>query len=206
MKISIKKALYNKPKNILYLFLLLIVSLSYAEPYTEDKTSAIKVGMPLPYITYTGNKNGLLVIDNQQKVGFKPWSTTSLNGKAHLIYHLAAREETQYINAATIDAIESLHIAEEDLSFLTLLNGDDVPFGATGIARSHFVKSKKAYPNSTFVFDSQSKAQAAWQLSRKSSALILLDEAGLVLFYKDGKLSTQENKLLLGLISNLQNK
>lgn len=200
MKISIKKTLYNKPKNSLYLFLLLIAPLSY----TENKMPAIKVGMPLPYVTYIGNKNGLLVIDKQQKVGFKSWSTTSLNGKAHLIYHLAAREETQYINKTTIDAIDSLKIPEEDLSFLTLLNGDDVPFGATGIARSHFVKSKKAYPNSTFVFDSQSKAQAAWQLSRKSSALILLDEAGLVLFYKDGKLSTQEKNLLTGLISNLQ--
>lgn len=188
----------------LYLLPLTILMLIAPLSYAEKNIATIKIGEPLPYVEYSGNKNGLLLIDSQKKVSFKNWSTKNIKGKPHIIYHLAAREETQYINKTTIDAIDSLKIPEEDLSFLTLLNGDDVPFGATGIARSHFVKSKKAYPNSTFVFDSQSKAQAAWQLSRKSSALILLDEAGLVLFYKDGKLSTQEKNLLTGLISNLQ--
>ena len=47
------------------------------------------------------------------------------------------------------------------------------------------------------MFDGDSSAQRCWQLSRKSSAVILVDGRGRVLFFKDGPLSDEETRGLI---------
>lgn len=161
--------------------------------------SPIKLGEPLPTIQYAGDNDGeLQIVDGD--IEYVPWSTEDLTGKPRIVYSLAARAGIDKIHGALFSSLTELQIDPQTFLTLTLLNGDDVTLGVTGIARSEFAKNKKKYPAGEFVFDADSTAQKAWRLERKSSAVILVDHNGVVLFFKDGELSDAESQQLIELV------
>lgn len=158
--------------------------------------SPVRLGEVLPEVRLVGDTVGVLALVDDQ-VYFEPWSTQDLTGKPRIVYHLAARPGIDKIHAALFAALSELQIDPNTFVTLTLLNGDDVSFGVTGIARSEFEKNKRKYPAGEFVFDGDASAQRSWQLARKSAAVILVDDRGRVLFFKDGPLSDEETRGLI---------
>jgi YtfJ family uncharacterized protein len=62
--------------------------------------------------------------------------------------------------------------------------------------------SKKEFPWSAMVLDAKGMARNAWALTPESSAIILLDKEGKVLFAKDGQLDATEITKVMGLIQS----
>ena len=183
----------NNRTGLSLIFLVLGV-VAVVAPANDD--SPIRLGEVLPEVQLAGDTVGALAIVDG-RIHYEPWSTRDLTGKPRIVYHLAARPGIDKIHAALFAALSDLQIDPDTFVTLTLLNGDDVSFGVTGIARSEFEKNKRKYPAGEFVFDGDSSAQRRWQLARKSSAVILVDDRGRVLFFKDGPLSDEETRGLI---------
>ena len=156
----------------------------------------IQVGQPLPEVRIAGEREGELQLEGND-IRYVPWSPSALRGKPRIVYHIAARPGVDKIHTKLFERITELDIDTDRYVTLTLLNGDDVTLGVTRIARGELEKNKKKYPEGNFVFDGSSAAQQAWALQRKSSAVILVDESGMVLFFKDGALTDAEREQLL---------
>ena len=62
--------------------------------------------------------------------------------------------------------------------------------------------SKKEFPWSAMVLDAKGMARNAWDLTPESSAIILLDKEGKVLFAKDGQLDANNIATVMGLIKS----
>ena len=61
-------------------------------------------------------------------------------------------------------------------------------------------KSKQEFPWSSFVLDADGLVQQKWGLATGSSAIILLNPQGQILFVKDGQLTSAEMNQVLALI------
>ena len=95
---------------------------------------------------------------------------------------------------------------EEKMKVVSMINIDDVfPMGGA-FARSAFEEARQQPKNAhaMFVLDDASKAQKAWRLKRKSAAVIVLDSAGRVQKFKDGKLSSKEISEFISLLKALR--
>ena len=82
----------------------------------------------------------------------------------------------------------------------TVLNLDDALWGTMGLGRSRLEESQRNVPHAFHVLDEKGVARAAWDLKPKSSAVIVLDRDGTVLFFKEGKLNAEEISRALGII------
>ena len=70
--------------------------------------------------------------------------------------------------------------------------------------RSKLEGNKEKYPWSIMVLDKDGVARDIWQLEKKSSAIIVLDQNQQVRWFKDGKLSEQEQRQVMQLLEQLQ--
>ena len=61
-------------------------------------------------------------------------------------------------------------------------------------------QSKEQFPWSSFVLDSDGRVRQAWGLQEESSAIMLLDKSGKVLFCQEGALTSDEVSQLLSSI------
>ncbi|MGL6294915.1 MAG: YtfJ family protein, partial [Plesiomonas sp.] len=66
--------------------------------------------------------------------------------------------------------------------------------------RSSLKDSKLEFPWSQFIYDANGVVQQAWQLKPESSAIIVLNAQGKVLFAKEGALTAGEISQAMGLI------
>lgn len=148
--------------------------------------------------------DGKLVFPDGGEIDYRPWSSSELTGKIRTVYHLAARIGIDNINAHYIDAIIAADLDEHGPDALyqtvTVLNTDEALWGTTGLAHRRMENSQKEYPYAGYVIDAEGKALAAWGLESKSSAVIIVDENGEVLWYKDGKLTDAEVKEAVGIV------
>lgn len=167
----------------------------------------LKKGMQLPEITV--NDMGIMNFDYEIKDNkmvckgdfdpkFQPWSSSDLKGKVSTIYHLAARMGIDDVNKAYIDALKKAGLPDKlpdsPYKTVTILNLDDAAFGTSGLAKSKFKKSQEENPHALYVIDDEATALKKWGLEKKSSAVIVVDKEGKVLFFKDGKLNPEEIK------------
>ena len=154
----------------------------------------IEVGEYLPSVTVSGGGGELFF--NGNKVEYRPWSSDELRGKVRVVYHVAARAGVDKINQHFLDALieagglDTLPV--DKFCIVSILNSDDVfPMGGV-FARKIFEKNRETHSHPEFVLDTESSIQRSWNLSRKNSAVIVIDTAGRVLQFKDGMLSDDE--------------
>ena len=149
----------------------------------------LSIGSPIPSVQISDL--GQLNLQ-QEKIRYTPWASQNLAGKVVIIQAMAGRSSAKEMNAPMIEAIKAAKFNPNHYLTLTIVNQDDAIWGTGAFVKSSLEDSKKEYPHSAFVLDAEGVAAKAWQLAKKSSAIILLDQQGVVRFAKDGALSQEE--------------
>ncbi|KLN46792.1 hypothetical protein AAY77_05950 [Providencia rettgeri] len=182
-------------KNYLLLICLLGVS---AVAYAAN----IQLNQSVPAVSVTDK--GELVMNNDGKLDYQPWKSQQLVGKVRTIQHIAGRSSAKELNAPFIEAIKNARFPHDTYQTTTIINTDDAIFGTGVFVKNSVEDSKKEFPYSQFIVDSDGVVKTAWGLKPESSAIILLDNQGKVLFFKDGELNSQEiQKVISLLVSSL---
>lgn len=75
-----------------------------------------------------------------------------------------------------------------------------MPFGAPALCEIVRARQQKEFPWSSMVLDEFGLVAQAWQLQAESSAIIVQDKQGNVLFVKEGALNEADIQTVLGLI------
>ena len=156
-----------------------------------------ETGKPLPPVFITNE--GELVIQ-QKTLSYQRWSSQSLTGKVRLLIHVAGRLSAKEQNAPLIAAVQQADFSRSRFQTTTIVNTDDaIPGSAIFVERS-IESIKRDAPWQHFIIDSSGVAQNSWQLTPHGSAVIILDEQGIVRFAKDGALTTDEVKQAVTLL------
>lgn len=158
---------------------------------------AILKGQALPSVK-VDNKGEVLL--EAGKTVYAPWSTDSLQGKVRCIQHLAGRSSAKEINETLMDALKAAEFPQGDYQTTTIVNLKDAVFGTSAIVAMMVEGGKKEFPWSSVVVDAKGDVQKAWQLDKESSAIVIVDRQGDVLFAKDGKLNNDEIREVIQLI------
>lgn len=139
----------------------------------------------------------------QDKFSYKNWNSAQLPGKVRVIQHIAGRSSAKEQNAALIEAIKAAGLPHDRYQTTTVVNTDDAIPGTGMFVRNSVESNKKQFPWSQFIIDSNGTVRQAWQLQSGGSAIVVLDNAGKVRFAKDGALSAEEVKQVMGLLTRL---
>lgn len=149
----------------------------------------IQVGQTVPNVTVSDKGEIILSGD---KVIYQPWESTQLSGKVRMIQAIAGRSSAKEMNAEIIKAIKAANLPAEKYQTTTIINQDDSIWGTGGFVKSSAEDSKQEFSWSSMVLDADGTVQTTWQLQKESSAIIIMDKTGQVLFVKEGKLTSQE--------------
>ncbi|MGL5007533.1 MAG: YtfJ family protein [Plesiomonas sp.] len=179
----------------------LIVVLSILFP-TWGFAALIQQDKPLPQATVIDK--GEIVLQKTEKsddnMVYMPWSTRQLSGKVRVIHAIAGRSSAKEMNAPFIEAIKAAKFPRERYQTTTIINANDAIIGTRTFVRSRLKESKREFPWSQFIYDENGVVQHAWQLKPESSAIIILNSKGTVLFAKEGALTAREIEKAITLI------
>ncbi|TDB61243.1 YtfJ family protein [Photorhabdus khanii] len=174
---------------MLYAALLCSPALAFAHNINlEQKVPAVSVS----------DKGELLL--NNNKFSYQNWDSGKLIGKVRVIQHIAGRSAAKELNAPLIEEIKRADFSKEKYQTTTIINVSDAIFGTGPFVRSSIEDSKKEFPWSQFIADSNGVAKKTWQLEPKNSAIIVLDKNGVAKFAKEGKLNSNEIKQVIELV------
>lgn len=178
----------------------LIIACAFFSSYAFSHN--IELNKPLAKVEIQAQ--GELVL-NKQRVSYQAWNTEQLKGKVRIVQAMAGRMSSKNMNAHVVNAIIAANFPRASYQTTSILNQDDALIGTASMVKSSLESSKKEFPHSTMILDSEGKAAQAWQLAKKSSAIILLDKEGVVRFVKEGKLSDNEVNELISKTKQLVN-
>ncbi|CAM2961153.1 YtfJ family protein [Vibrio mytili] len=145
------------------------------------------------------NAYGEIVMQGEG-VAYQPWTTQQMLGKVRVIQAIAGRSSAKEMNAPLMSAITQAKFAEENYQTTTIINQDDAIWGTGSFVKSSAQDSKKTYPWSSMVLDENGNVAQAWDLQPESSAIIVQDKQGKVLFVKEGALTQSEIEQVIKLI------
>ncbi len=143
------------------------------------------------------------IIDLKGKVGERvdgtPWSSNELVGKVWVVFY--ADPDESDLNDEAADAIKAKDFPKEKQGSVAIVN-----MAATwkpNFAISMILKGKQEkFPSTVYVKDFKKTVVKKWKLKDDSNDIVVFDKEGIVLFSKDGKLSTAEIKVLLKTIED----
>jgi len=145
-------------------------------------------GDRLPDLTITDR--GELVLQGDD-VGYQPWSYPQQPGKVHVVQYMAATKAASDINEPFRERMKTDLVPGSFLS-TTILNLDEAMWGTGGLVLGELKSNKQEFPKAVLVADEDGVGLAQWQLEKKSSALIVTDPQGVVLYFKQGSMSAEE--------------
>ena len=160
-------------------FFLLSLLLSVA----SHTMAAIEVGSKIPSLVI--EEHGELIVSDKQTIIYKPWSTDGLTGKVHILQYMAGRMSAYSIHEPFTEAFDLKKFPQEFHLTTTIVNLDDTFIGTSGLVNSELKSEKEMYSFASIVADKNGEGAERWQLSRKSSAIVVLSPQGEVLFFKD---------------------
>ncbi|ELP5730466.1 YtfJ family protein [Vibrio vulnificus] len=131
---------------------------------------------------------------------FQPWASAQMLGKVRVIQAIAGRSSSKEMNAPLMQAITAAQFSADHYQTTTIINQDDSIWGTGSFVKSSAQDSKMEFPWSSMVLDENGVVAQSWQLSKESSAIIVQDKQGKVLFVKEGALSADEITQVLELI------
>lgn len=140
---------------------------------------------------------------NNGEFFYSNWNSAKLPGKVRIVQHIAGRTAAREMNEPLIEAIRADNLPRDRYQTTTIVNTDDAIIGSGLFVRSSIESGKKEFPWSQVIVDSTGAAQRAWQLKSKSSAIVVLDKAGVVRFAKEGALTTEEVHQVIDTVNQL---
>lgn len=152
----------------------------------------------------TVSQQGELVLNNDS-LSAERWQLNSGAGKVRLVQHIAGRSSAKELNAPLVQAITAAKLPRDRYQTVTVINVDDALFGTSSFVRSSAEASKREFPWSTIVVDEKGVMAQTWQLKPKSSAIVLLDREGVVLFAKEGALTREQIIDVISLVQGALN-
>ncbi|WPC73799.1 YtfJ family protein [Vibrio porteresiae] len=158
----------------------------------------LSIGKPLPPVQV--NQLGEIVL-KQTNASFQTWSTEEMKGKVHIIQAIAGRSGAKAMNQPLMKAITRAEFDPNQYQTTTIINQDDAIWGTGSFVKSSAISGKEEFPWSSVVLDEQGKVAHQWQLKPESSAIIVQDKQGNVLFVKEGALSEHEIEVVIHLVS-----
>ncbi len=178
-----------KNKTLLSVLLALTPSLALGHNLSIGKTvPTVKVGA-----------YGEIVMQGEG-VAYQPWTTQQMLGKVRVIQAIAGRSSAKEMNAPLMSAITAAKFPAESYQTTTIINQDDAIWGTSSFVKSSAQDSKKEFPWSSMVLDESGLVANTWELKPESSAIIVQDKQGKVLFAKEGPLEQDEIKHVIELI------
>ena len=101
-----------------------------------------------------------------------------------------------------MSAITAAKFPAESYQTTSIINQDDAIWGTGSFVKSSAEDSKKEFPWSSMVLDEEGVVAGAWELQEESSAIVVQDKQGNVLFVKEGALNNDEIQQVLTLIKD----
>ncbi|GIA31243.1 MULTISPECIES: YtfJ family protein [Vibrio] len=157
----------------------------------------LAIGSPVPAVGV--EKHGEIVLQDNN-INYQKWRSADLLGKVRVIQAIAGRSSSKEMNAPLMAAITAAKFPAESYQTTTIINQDDAIWGTSSFVKSSAQDSKKEFPWSSMVLDEFGLVAQAWQLQAESSAIIVQDKQGNVLFVKEGALNEADIQTVLGLI------
>ncbi|MCZ4295672.1 YtfJ family protein [Vibrio sinaloensis] len=131
---------------------------------------------------------------------FQTWSTQDMTGKVRVIQAIAGRSSSKELNAPLMAAITAAKFPQQSYQTTSIINQDDAIWGTGSFVKSSAEDSKKEFPWSSMVLDEEGAVASHWDLAKESSAIIVQDKQGKVLFVKEGALDESEIEQVLKLV------
>ncbi|NLS12423.1 YtfJ family protein [Vibrio sp. SM6] len=173
----------------------LVLALTALPFYAAAHT--ITVGQPVPNVDV--NAYGEIVLQGEG-TAFQPWNSQLMLGKVRVIQAIAGRSSAKEMNAPLMSAITQAQFPSESYQTTTIINQDDAMWGTGSFVKSSALESKTAFPWSSMVLDESGVVASAWQLAPESSAIVVQNKQGDVLFVKEGALNNDEISRVITLI------
>lgn len=162
-------------------------------PYSTFCFASLPLGKIPPNVELSGDLGG--------KIDGSAWQSHELKGKLHLLVYSAPGAKD--LNNAATEAIKSHQFPKDKFSSVAVINMKSSWLPNLVIEKA--IESKqKDYPNTIYVKDNEKTLVKLWNLQDDSNNILLLGHQGTVLFSKDGKLNSEDIKILIDTIkSNL---
>jgi len=160
-------------------------------------SSNIQIGEPLPELSI--DDRGELVLLGEDEISYRTWQSPGHPEKVHVLQYLAGTRKARSQTQAFTDRLEEL-LPKGSYQFTTVINLDDAMWGTSGFVVGEVKSSKRKYPDSTMVLDEEGTGLQGWQLQKKSSAIVVIDTSGTVLYLKQGSMSEGEIEAAVELI------
>lgn len=157
----------------------------------------ISVGQPLPNVEV--KSHGEIILKGDDTI-FQAWSTQDMTGKVRVIQAIAGRSSSKELNAPLMAAITAAKFPQQSYQTTSIINQDDAIWGTGSFVKSSAQDSKKEFPWSSMVLDEEGTVASSWDLAEESSAIIVQDKQGTVLFVKEGALDDSEIQQVLKLV------
>ncbi len=181
------------------LFQTLVFAIDYRDPEVIELQSGLQTGQPLPVLDI--QSGGEIRVDDNNIIK-RPWNSSCLDskGKVQVVQYIAANFGVRSQNKAFNDSLVEKHFTSEQMSTTIIVNMADTMDIAKNMVFKKVAKSKAKHQTIDFVIDDHGVGLERWGMKNKSSAVIVLDENGKVLFAKDGPLSDLEIEHTIKLI------
>jgi YtfJ family uncharacterized protein len=160
-------------------------------------SSNIQVGQPLPKLSIA--EHGELILLGEKDISYQAWRSPEQPDKVHVLQYIAGTRSARAQTRPFTDRLEE-SLPKGSYQFTTVINLDDALWGTGGFVMGEVKSSKRKYPDSTIVLDEEGTGLQAWQLQKKSSAIVVIDTSGTVLYLKQGAMSEDEIETTVELI------
>ncbi len=156
----------------------------------------LTAGQPLPSMQAPA-QTLTLEADN---ISYQDWLGSSLTGKVRVVHHLNAALGVDEINKPFLERLDDLNLDASAFATLTVLNVADVSYFLQQMAKLQIEDLQRTNVNQEYVWDSNASVRAAWDLPEKGPSITLLDQLGVVIAHKDGKLQPEDENKFVALI------
>lgn len=172
---------------------------------------SLTILMPLPALAEiaTGGRVPDLSINDKGQLGlsddkvvYSSWSYDQKPGKVQVVQYMAATRSASAMNKPFREKMRASLPLDGSFESISIVNLDEAMFGTSGMVISELKSSKTEFPYAVMVVDENGLGLATWELEKKSSAVIVTNEDGEVLYFKQGALSDDEIDSTIKLISD----
>ncbi|MCW8336243.1 YtfJ family protein [Vibrio paucivorans] len=175
---------------------LLIATLLACSPLTVLAHN-LSIGQTVPDVKV--DKYGEILISGDDTT-YQGWSNAEMLGKVRVIQAIAGRSSSKEMNAPLMQAITAAKFSESDYQTTTIINQDDAMWGTGSFVKSSAEDSKQEFPWSSMVLDESGVVASSWGLQEESSAIVVQDKQGKVLFVHEGALDDAQIASVLELV------
>ncbi|WGY47981.1 YtfJ family protein [Vibrio sp. ABG19] len=157
----------------------------------------LHIGQTLPEVSV--QQYGEVILNNNDTI-FQSWNSQQMVGKVRVIQAIAGRSSAKELNQQLMSAISAAKFPAEQYQTTSIINQDDAIWGTGSFVKSSAQDSKKEYPWSSIVLDEDGNVARSWALQPESSAIIVQDKRGQILFVHEGALDDSQIEQVLQLV------